>query len=281
MSQEAIVSAALRALLYEVTVNPKPGLVDPVSNGPHPDMNAFMFIDSAVSLRAYFEECARLGTAFTGHDLTALFAQIRPVGVQAEKTMFQATRNTNTHKGAIFSLGILVTAAAYQGDGTTNELMQIVRQMLTGLTKNDFVGLPDKPEAELTAGERQFLKYGIKGIRGESEAGYPTVMTYALPELRQSVGTINQRLLDVLLTIVRHSVDTNLVKRAKSDSIIDWAHDQADRYFEWGGSKTAEGMTFLHELNATFTERHLSLGGSADLLILTIFLGIREGILIS
>lgn len=279
LAQKAIVDDALRALLYEVSVNPKPGLVDPVSSGPHPDMDVFTFIDSTVSLREYFTTCATTGVSFTGSALPELFTAIRPVGVAAERSMFAATKGVNTHKGAIFSLGILVTAAAYQLEHDQLTLMSIVKAMLVGLTTHDFDHLADKPDAELTAGERQFLQFGITGIRGEAEAGYPTIMTVGLPALKRSKGTTNQRLLDTLIAIMGHSVDTNLVKRAKSNEIVAWAHQQAQQYFELGGSQTAEGMAFLAELNETFLQRNLSLGGSADLLILTIFLGLRKQLL--
>ena len=147
--------------------------------------------------------------------------------------------------------------------------------MLAGLTANDFSNLDQKDPATLTAGERQYLTYGIKGIRGEAEAGYPTVMQVALPALRRSHGTINQRLLDTLMAIVQATVDTNLVKRAQDPHVIDWVHSQAQRYFDLGGSQTAAGMAFLRELNQIFVTRNYSLGGSADLLILTIFIGLQ------
>jgi len=274
-----LVSDALRALLYEVSVNPKPGLVDPVSSGPHPDMDVFTFIDSAVSLRQYFDRCATHGANFQGDNLHDLFLGIRPDGVVAEHTMFGATEGVNTHKGAIFSLGILVTADAYRVDHNEYSLQDIVKAMLKDLTVNDFKDLDDKSPESLTAGEKQYLKYGIKGIRGEAEAGFPTVMNVALPALRKHQGTKNQRLLDTLMTIVGSTVDTKLVKRAHTDSVVDWAHQQSQHYFALGGSRTVQGMAFLNELNAVFTERNLSLGGSADLLILTIFIGLREEII--
>lgn len=277
--KDTLVGDALRALLYEVSVNPKPGLVDPVSSGPHPDMNVFTFIDSSMSLRRYFSRCVEQGSAFQGEDLRALFLAIRPAGIEAEKAMFEATKGVNTHKGAIFSLGILVTADAYHADHHDFSLQKIVQLMLKDLTVNDFKGLADKTPESLTAGEKEYLTYGIKGIRGEAEAGFPTVLDIALPALRQHQGTKNQRLLDTLMTIVGNSVDTNLVKRAKTNDIVAWAHLQSERYFALGGSRTVQGMAFLDELNEIFTARNLSLGGSADLLILTIFMGLREGVI--
>ncbi|MTV82025.1 triphosphoribosyl-dephospho-CoA synthase [Secundilactobacillus folii] len=279
LAKNALVGDALKALLYEVSVNPKPGLVDPVSSGPHPDMDVFTFIDSTVSLRQYFTSCVGQGAAFHGDDLRQLFGSIRPIGVQAEHEMFAATNGVNTHKGAIFSLGILVTAEAYRLNHQQLTVTNVVQLMLRGLTASDFKNLDRQPADLLTAGERQYLRYGTKGIRGEAETGYPTVISVGLPTLRAAKGNQNQRLLDTLMMLVGHSVDTNLVKRAGNEDVVEWAHVQAKRYFDLGGSQTEDGMAFLTQLNQTFTDRNLSLGGSADLLILTIFLGLREGII--
>lgn len=269
---------AVRAMLYEVSVTPKPGLVDPASQGPHPDMTVFTFIDSALSLQVYFEQCVSAGLTFAGGELTELFQQIRPLGVRAEQAMRTATNDVNTHKGAIFSLGILVTASAY-ADKHGLQLQTTIQTMLRGLTAHDFDGLADKSRDQLTAGEKLYLRDGITGIRGEAEAGYPTIFNIALPALRQSTGTLNQRLLDTLLTIVANTIDTNLVKRAGKAEIVPWAHAQARTYLADGGSKTKAGWDKLLELNRVFERDNLSLGGSADLLILTTFLGLREGVI--
>lgn len=274
-----LVVNAIRSLLYEVTVTPKPGLVDPASQGPHPDMTAFTFINSALSLQPYFIQCEQAGRHFRAKDLTQLFRQLRPLGVDAEQKMFTTTFNVNTHKGAIFSLGILVAASAYQIEHLERNLSEIVQDMLIGLTAHDFKGLLKKDPAKLTIGEKMYLEYGIEGIRGEAEAGYPTVFHFALPTLCKSVGTLNQRLLDTLMTIVSNSIDTNLVKRANNIEVVDWAHTQAQTYLALGGSQTATGWQKLIEINKIFEERHLSLGGSADLLILTIFLGLQKGMI--
>lgn len=269
---------AVRAMLYEVSVTPKPGLVDPASQGPHPDMTVFTFIDSALSLHPFFDKCVAAGLAFSGDKLTELFQQIRPLGIRAEQTMRAATNDVNTHKGAIFSLGILVTASAY-ADKYGMALQTTVQAMLRDLTAHDFDGLAEKNYERLTAGERLYLQDGITGIRGEAEAGYPTIFDIALPALRQTTGTLNQRLLDTLLTIVANTTDTNLVKRAGNAEIIPWAHEQAQAYLTKGGSKTKVGWDKLLKLNRIFERDNLSLGGSADLLILTTFLGLREGII--
>lgn len=274
-----ITQNALKALLYEVSVTPKPGLVDPHSHGAHPDMTVFTFIDSSLSLEHYFYECAMMGLQFNGANLPQLFQKIRPLGVQAEETMFSATKQVNTHKGAIFSLGVAVAAVGYL-ERTNHQINATViratiQAMLIDLVKTDFKNLASKPQTMLTAGEHHFLKYGKSGIRGEAQAGFPVVFESALPFLlNQSSGSINERLLDTLMIIAQISEDSNLIKRAGDPAILTWLRTQTTHFFALGGSQTIRGKKFLKQLDLVFTDKHLSLGGSADLLILTIFLAL-------
>ncbi|MBM7543628.1 triphosphoribosyl-dephospho-CoA synthase CitG [Weissella beninensis] len=283
MKSKIIVEYAQKALLYEVSVNPKPGLVDPISNGAHQDMDVFTFINSSVSLYSYFEAASDLGLTFKGNenDLPKLFQTLRKQGQLAESTMFTATNGVNTHKGAIFSLGILVCATAYvsQHARTINitNIIDVVKRMLANLVNDDLANL--KPNKPLTAGQQQYLKYGKTGIRGEAQAGFPTVLQFGLPMLRKSSGTINQRLLDTLMKIAQNTQDSNLIKRAHTPSITVWFSSKCQRYFELGGSKTAMGYQYLQSLDKILIAKNLSLGGSADLLILTIYLGLVEDIL--
>ncbi len=276
MGQGDLVQVAQKALLYEVTVNPKPGLVDPQSQGAHTDMDVFTFIDSSVSLLPYFQEAVQLGETFNDKgDLTQLFDALRLAGQQAENDMFNATNGVNTHKGAIFSLGILVCATAYlQAQSipvTTDQLRMTVQAMLVGMSEHDFSKIKQKPVDQLTAGERQFLKYGATGIRGQAEAGFPIVMTLAVPFYQKTSGPLNERLLDTLMMLSSETEDSNLIKRAGSLDILPWWKEQVAQYFELGGSQTTAGMDFLRKLDEICIAKNLSLGGSADLLILTIF----------
>lgn len=274
----ALAQDATKALLYEVSVNPKPGLVDPISSGPHPDMDVFTFIDSALALQKYFQQVANLAINFE-KTLPEMFIELRELGKEAEKTMLMATNGVNTHKGAIFSLTIMIAAEAhvYRYGG---ELRPTIQEMLQGLTKNDFQNVESKNPNELTAGERQFLSLGYAGIRGEAEKGYPIVFDDGYPMLKKTAGTRNQRLMDTFLKIVSVNIDSNLIKRANNDpAIVKWAQNQAIKVMELGGSKTSAGRNQLEKMNQEFLNRNLSLGGSADLLALTIFLGLRRGIL--
>ncbi|MCP0886594.1 triphosphoribosyl-dephospho-CoA synthase CitG [Ligilactobacillus sp. WILCCON 0076] len=276
------VDAALAALLYEVTVNPKPGLVDPISNGSHLDMDVFTFIDSSQALRPYFSAAYDLAVNFKEKDLTQLFNELRKLGMIAEKDMYAATNGINTHKGAIFSLGIFLTAVAYlkkQQNYSIMALQQTIKKMLSELLEDDFKSINMKNNGELTAGEQQFLKYKTRGIRGEAVDGYPVVFNYGLSYLKASTGSLNQRLLDTFMYIAEHTSDSNLIKRAHSVAILTEMKNFTAHYFKLGGSKTKEGIEYLYKLDKLFIERNLSLGGSADLLILTIFVAKIEGVI--
>lgn len=263
---------ALKALLYEVVTNPKPGLVDPVDVGSHPDMNIYMFIDSSLSLEKYFRQAAEIGSRFNGQDLCQMFNLLRQAGIEAEKAMFTATNNVNTHKGAVFSLGLFVCASSYCMNHDIDEF-KAIQLMTKGLVKHD---LGQKSE---TAGEKQFLQYGKGGVRAEAEAGYPLVKNIALPFLAQTKGDLSTRLLDTLMKIVSEIEDSNLIKRAGNIEVINWVHKQAQKYLSLGGFGTDAGKQFMYELNHIFKEKNYSLGGSADLLIITIFMGLQRGLI--
>lgn len=273
MSVERIVQNAIKALLYEVVTNPKPGLVDPLDVGSHPDMNVYMFIDSSLSLENYFKQAAQIGSEYDETDLRKMFSSLRRAGIEAEKTMFIATKDVNTHKGAVFSLGLFVCAAAYCQTHEENNEFDIIKQMTQGLVKQDLGTKQD------TAGEQQFLKYGKGGVRAEAEAGYPLVEKVALPFLAQTTGNLNARLLDTLMKIVSEVEDSNLIKRAGNIEVVDWAHQQAQKYLALGGYQTAAGQQFMAKLNQVFKEKNYSLGGSADLLIITIFMALQKEII--
>ena len=104
---------AHKAMLYEVSASPKPGLVDRFSNGAHKDMDFFTFMSSSASLSQFFSHCALEGEKHLDSDLPNLFSSLRIPGISAEKKMFFATNNINTHKGAIFSIGTICAAAGY------------------------------------------------------------------------------------------------------------------------------------------------------------------------
>lgn len=268
-----IAENAVKALLYEVSTCPKPGLVDPMSSGPHPDMDVYLFIDSSLSLEDYFKQAVSIGQNFDGNNLIKMFDQLRAAEIKAEKKMLESTHGVNTHKGAIFALGIFVCARSYQ-TVHGGDLFEIIKAMTNHLVERD-LGHTFQQQTKLTAGEKQFAKYGLGGARAEAEAGYPVIKETALPFLKTSTGSIKERLLDTLMKIATVTDDSNLIKRAGEAEIVAWLHKVARHYLDLGGYKTKEGKKYLQELNAIFLKKNYSLGGCADLLIVTIFLGLE------
>lgn len=276
-----VASYAERALLYEVTCTPKPGLVDAVDAGAHEDMDIFTFIKSSCVLRGYFEEFFKRGyQAEKELPLPELFEQIRQLGLEAEQAMYQVTLGVNTHKGAIFSLGILLCATGYVHKQNTSitveKVLSVTKKMLIRLS-TDFKKLDLAENQSYTAGEQLYLKYGISGIRGEASAGYPLVYNYALPFLKKSKGTTHERMLDTLLYIVTLAEDTNLIKRGGSLATLFEVRKKIKNYFDHGGSKSDQGKQDLATLNQEFKDKNLSIGGSADLLIVTLYFFFLEG----
>lgn len=261
---ETVANFACRALLYEVCVTPKPGLVDRDNNGSHGDMDIYTFTRSASALWPYFADCARTGRRTAERPARETFEALQVRGKMAEIEMLSATGGVNTHKGAIFSMG-LVCGALGRLDREVwrnpETVLSEAADMARGLSARDFSG-----NAE-TAGERFFVQYGIKGVRGEAEAGFPTVLQYGLPVLEAGLSAGKSP--DVagaaaLLSILIHTHDTNMLARSDRETesaIRALVRDVLDAvpYPDAG---------VLRKLDAMFTGQNLSPGGSADLLSL-------------
>lgn len=258
---EGIAGLAVKALLDEVLTTPKPGLVDRNNNGSHTDMDLFTFSASASVLFPYFQKAYTLG--FHSMDPKECFAKLRELGKSAERTMFYETRGVNTHKGAIFTLGIVCAAAGFTAI-THSDIFQCCADMTAGITKE----LKDDSLPE-TNGKRLYKKYGVTGIRGELEAGLPSVKKIGLPMLERHLGngkTLEYAGARALVAMIAEGKDTNLLARggavysdlaqSKADHLLNWAFRQAD----------------IEKLDAWFIENNLSPGGCADLLAVCYFL---------
>ena len=271
--QAKIGTLALEAMLVEVSVTPKPGLVDRDNSGAHKDMNFFTFLKSAASLRSSFEEFAQAG--FVGGNKNFLpsqvFPLIRKIGLEAEKRMFQATNGINTHKGEIFSLGLLSACAGYlAGAGeniTAEKVMTLASEMCKGICERDFAGVHEKKF--LTKGERVYLEHGITGIRGEAEAGYPVVRDVGLPALRKYLAeglNLNDALAFTLINIMANAQDTNIISRHN----LKTAQEVMKRSEKILLSNYE--LEVIRELDKEFIAEYISPGGSGDLLAVTYFL---------
>jgi len=247
---------AQKALLYEALTTPKPGLVDCENSGSHRDMDLFSFAASASALRTYFENCTRLGAE--GQALPLL----QYAGMQAEDDMFAAA-GANTHKGAIFSLGILCYAIGSCGE---NALISSVLDK-AAQTGDYFLQQMKSAGHTETGGECQYQRYGLTGARGEAASGFHTVRTIALPVLEKALAkgkTPPEAGLEVLVRLMACVPDSNIIRRAGMEG-QKWVMEQAQRITEC----TPDA---LRKMNERFVERNISPGGSADLLAATYFL---------
>ena len=258
---------AIRSLLYEVCVTPKPGLVDRVNCGSHRDMDIYTFMSSSASLFPYFEQCFLIAydSAAAQETPSETFSRLRNPGKLAENHMLRATDGVNTHKGAIFTIGIVcgalgrLTAHRYidNFDSAVNDVeanridaeqpvpkkigskhadlmgfdpRSVAAEcaaMTRGLTKKE-CGACASGSAAPTHGERLYQRYGITGVRGQVEAGLPAVIEHGLPlleELLTAGYSEDETGAAVLLSMIAHTVDTNLITR----SDIDTQHREADR----------------------------------------------------
>jgi len=273
----AIARRAQQALLYEVSASPKPGLVDRFGPGAHKDMDFFTFMASSAALGPYFQTCAFEGQEFSGDDPRRLFQSLRVVGARAETAMFEATGGVNTHKGLVFSLGIICAAAAgcmkksNTGKADIEDICAMAAMMTEGLCNRELAGM--KKEEGLTYGERLYRQYGFKGIRGEVESGFITVRRHALPALQkakaQNTLSLNDCYLQTLLQLMAVNEDTNIAARFDAGK-LQYVRQYAQKVLDAGGMFTRLGGEMLHEMDTKFTMENISPGGSADLLAVTI-----------
>lgn len=274
----SLAAKASEALLFEAAAAPKPGLVDPFSKGAHRDMDYFTFLRSAAALAHWWEIFARLGWDFGDEDPTRLLPLLRERGMEAERAMLAATEGVNTHKGLIFSLGILCAAAgnlaAADVPVTERTCSAYVSRIVKGIVERDFSGLERKTDARRTWGEKLYLRYGVTGIRGEVERGFPSVLEHALPRLRADLDgglPLNDALVNTLLVLCTVAEDTNVLARAGREG-ADFVRAEANKVLTLGGMGTEDGRTALLALDRLFIDRNISAGGAADLLAVTVFM---------
>lgn len=279
MPAEYIGALARQALIAEVDTTPKPGLVDRADSGAHRDMDRNTFLASADAIAPYLTQMAEAGYGWDG-DLPKLFSYIRPMGMRAEESMFRATSGVNTHKGLIFTLGILCACEGYlqaQGQGwDAKKLLAAAGDMTADTLEQEFELLRQREPR--THGERLFFLHGVRGIRGEAALGFPSLRDCALPALRDAEKLTEDRnlmFLQTLLHLMAQVEDTNVLFRTDFETALG-VRKAAEEILKLGGCLTPEGLRAVQELNQTFIEGNISPGGCADLLAAAIFLWLLE-----
>lgn len=275
MNIQRIGAIAMEAMLFEVSATPKPGLVDRANCGAHKDMDFFTFMSSGAALRLCFDQMAGAGLEARNDPIEMLLPRLRELGIRAEEQMFARTDGVNTHKGMIFTLGILCGCAGWQMEkgGLSHEILcKLAARMCQGLCAKEYAGLEQKET--LTKGERMYLRYGCRGVRGEVESGYGTVRKISLPVYRKLRGQqvpLNDALVQTLLHLIAHTVDTNIIARHDWGT-AEYARQSAAEAIKAGGMQTEEGRRLVGAMDRDFIKRYISPGGCADLLAVTHFL---------
>lgn len=265
---DVIADCAVRALITEANTTPKPGLVDKRNCGSHPDMSLDLLGRSAHSLRAYFRECALLGASSA--DIPLLFPQLQRAGIQAEKSMLTITNGVNTHRGALFSLGLLCASCAHLCTADSAQICALAGDICRPAMQAHFAAL--SPDTACSHGETLYIAHGVRGIRGEAAAGFPAVVRTAFPALqtylrRYSLQEAGARTLIHLLACTE---DTTLIRRGG----VHRAREIAVLAAQMCKHKiTDEQLIALDDL---FIRENLTCGGCADLLSCAYFLHILK-----
>lgn len=251
---------AIGALLTELKLHPKPGLVSPVDNGAHDDMNLTTFVCSLLALRSYFTAIADAGAR------GAAFDGLQRLGIEAEKKMLAATGGMNTHRGAIFCLGFLAAAAGWRrARGLSlrgeNLIETILRLWGDGIAEAG-------REATDSHGARAIRRYGARGAREELLAGLPTLLGVAVPSLQYALKqTACPELASIqcLFAIMAELQDTNLLHRGGPEGLA-FVQNAAHRFLAAGGVHAPDWRQRALDLHADCIALHLSPGGAADCL---------------
>jgi triphosphoribosyl-dephospho-CoA synthase len=262
---------ASSALVAEATLTPKPALVDKRGSGAHSDLTLESMLKSAMVLEPFFQEMARISSGVRPN--SKLREELAECGRRAEVAMHQATGGSNSHRGAIWCLGLLVAATAMkEGDVHASEIAE---------TAAKIAAFPDRHASNReTHGLVMRRTYGVGGARGEAQAGFPHVIKIGLPHLRSrrlAGATETSSRLDTLLAIMSVLDDTCLLYRGGLKA-LETAKSGAHEVIALGGTDDPRGMARLFQLDRDLVQMGASPGGSADLLAATLFLDSLNGL---
>ena len=245
--------AAIAALYDELALAPKPGLVSFVDAGSHSDMDATTFMRSLFALRHYFPRIAMRGAA------GASFESLQSLGLNAEARMLQATGGINTHRGAVFTLGLICAAAGS-------------RQRLMDQWGDALQARRHRPSS--SNGQRAARAFGLRSVGEEAALGFPIVFESAVPALvaARCQGLNDQAArLQSLFHIIAELDDTNLAHRGGLNGLR-FAQSQARGFLSAGGAARPDAVAHAQQIHQDFIARRLSPGGAADVLAAAILI---------
>ncbi len=265
----AIGAVAADCLVRELETWPKPGLVSHVDNGSHDDMDAATFRRSATAIRPYLQGLADAGALGFG------MGRLRIIGLEAERAMLAATSGVNTHRGAIFGLGLLCAAAGAKAGGLVDPALPL-GDVVARLWGNSILDGPVLLHSHGSAARRRFR---AGGARIEAANGFPSIYGIGLPALRRTAPVVPEDMeaarAEACFALIASVEDTNLLHRGGLEGLR-FAHDAAQGFIDAGGVRAPGWRARAQSIHDSFVARRLSPGGSADLLAMTLFVDAHE-----
>jgi triphosphoribosyl-dephospho-CoA synthase len=271
---------ARQALIAEAVLTPKPGLVDRRGSGSHTDLSLTLMRRSAFAIEPFIRHMAF--QSMNEDPCPRLRTTLAAIGRAAENAMLRATNGSNTHKGAIWTLGLLAAAAAInqtRADRFSFDAVVIARTAgLIASFDDSYESAPNAkrqtPNALLSHGQLVAKRFGATGARGEAMQGFPHIIHMGLPMLRakrRARASESIARLDALLSIMTHLDDTCLLYRG-GQAALHATQQGAAAVIAAGGADSPHGRERLLALDRRLLELGVSPGGSADLLAGTLFL---------
>ncbi|RKS19954.1 triphosphoribosyl-dephospho-CoA synthase [Pseudomonas sp. WPR_5_2] len=263
---ERLADLAVDALIDEADLSPKPALVDRRGSGAHTDLHLGLMHASALALWPAFKEMAEAAIEI-GEIGLPLREAIGLIGREGEQAMLATTNGVNTHRGAIWALGLLVAAVALEPESSAAGAIAL-RAARLALLDDRYMPRPLSHGAQVTQ------RYGVRGAREEAQLGFPAVIQRALPQLKRGRaaghGEQNARL-DALLAVMTELSDTCVLYRAGEEGLHTMQLG-AQAVLDAGGSASLSGRRRLHELDQQLIALNASPGGAADLLAACLFI---------
>lgn len=261
---DSVAVIAEHCLQLEIATWPKPGLVSDVDCGSHSDMDAGTFRRSAAAIRPFLAELVVAGAQDA--DMPAL----RKIGMAAERAMLVATHGVNTHRGAIFGLGLLCAAAGLRAGGH----LGAAESLGAGVARRWGQELCRGPRLADSHGEVAGRRYGVGGARAEAAAGFPSVYAVGVPALREIAlrrpGDAEAARVQACFALIAVTEDTNVLHRGGSEGLR-YARRAARRFLCRGGVRNDNWRRLAEATHRAFVARRLSPGGAADLLAMSLF----------
>jgi triphosphoribosyl-dephospho-CoA synthase len=260
----AIAAYAVDCLLLELETYPKPGLVSHMDRGSHTDMDADTLRRGATALGPYL--CALAEAGAQNSDM----GRLRVIGVEAEAAMLEATAGVNTHRGAIFGLGLLCAAAGARLSGTVESTAPLGSIVARRWGKEILRG----PVTLRSHGLEARRRYGAGGARCQAADGFPGVYGVGIPALKQAATMAptdaDAVLVHACFSLIAAVEDTNLLHRGGTAGLC-FAQSAARSFLDRGGVGQLDWRVRARTVHEAFVQRRLSPGGSADLLAMSLF----------